>query len=56
MGHRKYTRTQYSELDQQHNMMAFIGNGFDIQVMGEYQQTWDNQYGTLFDEYSGSRR
>ena len=35
MGHRKYIK-EFSKLlidEQQHNIMALVGNGFDIQVL-----------------------
>lgn len=33
MGHQKYHTNNFKDLRTQHNIMAFIGNGFDIQVL-----------------------
>ncbi|RBP64908.1 abortive infection AbiH-like protein [Brevibacterium sanguinis] len=48
MGYRVYTKSEFADLRQQHNIMALVGNGFDIQVMREYKQPWDTRYETFY--------
>lgn len=33
---------------QQHNVMAFVGNGFDIQVMHDYEEPVDTRYTSFY--------
>lgn len=48
MGYRRFTQAEFSSLDKQHNIMAVVGNGFDIQVMKDFEQSWDTRYETFY--------
>lgn len=48
MGYRKYSRTDLRKLNQQHNIMALVGNGFDIQVLRDYGGPSDTRYETFY--------
>jgi hypothetical protein len=48
MGHRYFRDAGYKNPGQQHNIMAFVGNGFDIQVMRDYRSPVDTTYTSFF--------
>lgn len=48
MGHRDYRDAGFSSPGSQHNVMAFVGNGFDIQVMGDYESPIDTRYTSFY--------
>ena len=39
-----YSKETFTRLQGQHNIMVFVGNGFDIQVLHDYQQPVDSRY------------
>ncbi|GAA3514134.1 hypothetical protein GCM10022262_42150 [Georgenia daeguensis] len=39
-----YTRDTFTKLNWQHNIMVLVGNGFDIQVLHDYEQPVDSRY------------
>lgn len=39
-----YAKDQFGSLAKQHNIMVLVGNGFDIQVLHEYEQQVDTRY------------
>lgn len=44
MGFRQFTPSEYQELKKQHNIMALVGNGFDIQVTRKYRTKFSPGY------------
>lgn len=48
MGYRKYGEAEYEKLKKQHNIMALVGNGFDIQIMHDFAQPSDTRYETFY--------
>ena len=44
MGHRSYLNAGFDNPRSQHNVMAFVGNGFDIQVLRDYGSPIDTRY------------
>lgn len=44
MGHRSYLNAGFDSPRSQHNVMAFVGNGFDIQVLRDYGSPIDTRY------------
>jgi|SRR6478752_6111728 len=48
MGHRNYRTAGFSQPGKQHNVMAFVGNGFDIQVMHDYELPVDTSYTSFY--------
>lgn len=44
----RYTMREFSLLQRQHNIMVFVGNGFDIQVLHDYSQPIDSRYETFY--------
>ncbi len=48
MGHRDYQSAGFAAPGDQHNVMAFIGNGFDLQVMRDYQSSVDTRYASFY--------
>jgi len=48
MGHRNYRDAGFSQPGRQHNVMAFVGNGFDIQVMRDYESPVDTKYTSFY--------
>src|SRR3954468_6839787 len=48
MGHRNYRTAGFSQPGQQHNIMTFVGNGFDIQVMHDYGSPVDTSYTSFY--------
>lgn len=48
MGHRNYERSEFDKLNAQHNIMAFVGNGFDIQVLKSLGANIDTRYRNFF--------
>lgn len=47
-GYRRYSKAQFDSLRKQHNVMALVGNGFDIQVLTDYEQPSDTKYATFY--------
>lgn len=39
-----YTQDTFTKLERQHNIMVLVGNGFDIQVLHDYDQAVDSRY------------
>ena len=48
MGHRDYRTAGFKNPGHQHNILAFVGNGFDIQVMQDYGSLVDTRYTTFY--------
>ena len=48
MGFRKFTSTEYEKLRTQHNIMALVGNGFDIQVSRKYLTKFSPRYDAFY--------
>lgn len=48
MSFRKYTDHEFSDIKHQYNIMALVGNGFDLQVMRDYQTESDTSYRTFY--------
>ncbi len=48
MGHRDYRDAGFTSPGNQHNIMAFVGNGFDIQVMHDYESPVDTRYTSFY--------
>ena len=48
MGHRDYTTAGFSSANRQHNIMAFVGNGFDIQVASDYEMPISTRYASFY--------
>lgn len=48
MGYRKFTKTEYSSLERQHNIMVLVGNGFDIQVTRRYKSRFSPRYPAFY--------
>lgn len=40
----RHTKDEFDRLRRQHNIMAFVGNGFDIQALYDYSQPTDTRY------------
>ncbi|MFJ2300701.1 AbiH family protein [Oerskovia paurometabola] len=54
MGYRTFTRSEYSELTHQHNIMVLVGNGFDIQITRRYKSRFSPRYPAFY-HYLSSR-
>ena len=54
MGFRQFTPGEYERLRNQHNIMALVGNGFDIQVTQGFEAKFSPRY-TAFYHYLQSR-
>lgn len=54
MGFRQFTQGEYEVLRHQHNIMALVGNGFDIQVTQGFEAKFSPRY-TAFYHYLRSR-
>lgn len=54
MGYREFTSGEYSDLRRQHNIMALVGNGFDIQVTRRYESRFSPRYPAFY-HYLASR-
>lgn len=48
MGHQDYRHAGFRAPVHQHNIMAFVGNGFDIQVLRDYGSPVDTRYESFF--------
>ena len=48
MTHRNYMSSGFSSPTKQRNIMAFVGNGFDIQVMKDYASPIDTRYESFY--------
>ena len=48
MGHVQYHRADFNQLRHQRNIMVFVGNGFDIQVMSDFGSSVDTRYETFY--------
>lgn len=48
MGHRDYLSADFSSPRRQHNIMAFVGNGFDLQVMSDFESEVDTTYTSFY--------
>lgn len=50
MGHRDYTTSGagFNMPNRQHNIMAFVGNGFDLQVASDYGMRIDTRYTSFY--------
>lgn len=48
MGHHNYMKSGFSSPKKQRNVIAFIGNGFDIQAMRDYGSHVDTRYETFY--------
>jgi len=48
VGHRDYTTAGFDSPEVQHNIMAFVGNGFDLQVASDYQMPIDTRYASFY--------
>lgn len=48
MGHRDYRSSGFTSAGNQHNIMAFVGNGFDIQVLSDYGSAVDTRYVSFY--------
>lgn len=48
MGYRTFTTAEYSNLRRQHNIMALVGNGFDIQVTRRYESRFSPRYPAFY--------
>jgi len=48
MAHTNYTQLGYSRAGNQHNIMAFIGNGFDLQILKGYGLPYDTRYTSFY--------
>ncbi|APT93002.1 hypothetical protein CPHO_09005 [Corynebacterium phocae] len=42
-GFSRYSKEQFSRLERQHNIMVFVGNGFDLQILQKYEYPADHQ-------------
>ena len=47
-GFTRYTRNEFDKLRRQHNIMVLVGNGFDIQVLQDYNRHVDSRYETFY--------
>lgn len=47
-GYVKYSRDTFTKLNMQHNIMVLVGNGFDIQVLRDYEQPVDSRYSSFY--------
>ncbi|RYB93720.1 hypothetical protein EUA93_04720 [Nocardioides oleivorans] len=54
MGFRQFGTSEYADLRTQHNVMALVGNGFDIQVTRKYRTRFSPRY-TAFYHYLHAR-
>jgi len=48
MGYQNYLTNAFNNPNFQHNVMAFVGNGFDVQVMHDYQRQIDTRYTSFY--------
>ncbi|SDU68782.1 AbiH family protein [Jiangella alkaliphila] len=48
MGFRQFTTSEYEMLAAQHNIMALVGNGFDIQVTRQHRTRFSPRYAAFF--------
>lgn len=48
VGFPRYTKDQFSQIREQHNIMVFVGNGFDLQVLQEYGTEYRTSYESFF--------
>jgi len=48
MGHRDYKNAGFDAPGVQHNVMAFVGNGFDVQVLHDYDAPIDTRYTSFY--------
>lgn len=48
MGHRDYRNAGFTSPNNQHNVMAFVGNGFDVQVMHDYDSPINTRYTSFY--------
>lgn len=44
----RYTREEFERLNRQHNILALVGNGFDIQTLHDYKHPIDSRYETFY--------
>ncbi|WP_269303662.1 AbiH family protein [Aeromicrobium sp. HA] len=44
----RYTRSEFEKLRRQHNILALVGNGFDIQTLADYEHPIDSRYETFY--------
>ena len=48
MGFREFTTNEYEALRKQHNVMALVGNGFDIQVTRKHNAKFSPRYQAFY--------
>lgn len=48
MPHRNYTTADFDSTNKQRNIMAFVGNGFDLQVMHDYNSPTNTRYESFY--------
>ena len=49
MGFHRFTTNEYSDLEKQHNILAIVGNGFDIQAARAFGRETDTRYENFYD-------
>ncbi|QGH69910.1 AbiH family protein [Pseudactinotalea sp. HY158] len=48
MGHREYRASGFDSPGNQHNIIAFVGNGFDVQALSDYGSAVDTRYVSFY--------